>query len=443
MKWKFIYNIVIIISLGLFTACSNNNVTNESNTSKIQQEKQDPQTPSPESPSVPQPPKPITIKYYTNSQPAAMELETELITKKFPHITVETTFPSAQNQLIPSRLTASGYVPDMISYTIGSLWDFHTTGLLSDLSDLIKEYKIDLDRFLPNVVESIRAYSDKQEILFIPHNLSANVLYYNKNLFDKFGVDYPIDDMSWDEIYEIARTMTRPDGDKNYKGFTFHAQNLTWKNQFLQPLIDPDSNKTIINDAGWKKWVETMVGFYQIPGNEQGGGTFPNGEVAMYTGPNSVIAFTKAEQEGLILWDAVSLPYFTGAQDMGTQMIAPFYAISPVSEHRKDIIQIIDYMLSDEVQNLKGRNGLVPIVQSNFAREDFSKDLPGTEGKNLAAFFKDHVGKPFRTTPYDDIAKTVIYSEIIPAYILGDKDINTVFREAEERINLLIQEQLH
>lgn len=429
----------IVTNLFLFAACSSEQASDppapSEGQSTTQSSSNNPTTPPP-------PPKPITIKYYTNSAPATMELEAQLITEKFPHITVEPAFASSADKMLPIQLVTTGYIPDMISYTIGSLWDFQTTGLLSDLSDMIKEFNFNTDRFLPNVLESIQAYSDKGEVLFLPHNLSANVLYYNKDLFDKFGIDYPVDEMSWDEIYALARTMTRTEDGKPYKGFAFQHQNLTWKNQLLQPLIDPDTNKTVINDTGWKRWVETMAKFYLIPGNEQAGSFNTTFDIAMHSGPNIVVSLSQAEQEGKINWDVVSLPYFPGAQGMGTQMIAPFYAIPPTTPHRKEIFQIIDYMLSDEIQNLKGRNGLVPIVRSNFAIENFGQDLPGTEGKNLAAYFKDPVGKPFRTTPYDDIAKTYIYQHVLPAYFRDGKDINTIFREAEEKINQLVQEQL-
>lgn len=391
---------------------------------------------------LPPKPEPVTLKYYTNNAPATMELEQQLIAKKFPHVTLETTFANTANQTLPHQLVAAGYIPDLISYSIGSFWDFKTSGLLSDLKPLMQKYKFDTGRFLPNVLGSVEAYSSKNEVLFIPHNLSANVLYYNKDIFDKFGAAYPVDGMTWDDVHALARTLTRRDGDKQYKGFAFQHQNLTWKNQLLQPLVDPATFKTVVNRDGWKRWVRTMADFYLIPGNEPAGSFNTTFDIAMHTGPNIVVRLAEAEQSGLIRWDITSLPSFAGAKGGGTQMISPFYAIPPVGQHRETVYQIIDYMLTDEIQSLKARHGLVPIVRSAAAEEQFGKDLPGVEGKNLKAFFKDVIGDPFPTTPYDDIAKTVLYRDVLPAYYRDGKDINTIFREAEEQINRLIQEQL-
>lgn len=37
-------------------------------------------------------------------------------------------------------------------------------------------------------------------------------LYYNKDLFDKFGVSYPKDGMTWDEVLELNRQLDKNGG---------------------------------------------------------------------------------------------------------------------------------------------------------------------------------------------------------------------------------------
>ncbi|WP_120751716.1 ABC transporter substrate-binding protein [Paenibacillus ginsengarvi] len=385
-----------------------------------------------------EPPKPFTLNYYTNLSQPMMEFEKSIIETKFPHITVNPVFYSAQMK--PEHLAPAGNVPDLISFTIGSLWDFRDVNLLSDLTPFIKKNNFDTSRFLPNVLESVQAYSDTGEMLFIPYTLSSNVLYYNKTIFNKFGVPYPKDGMTWEEISDLAKKLTRQDGATKYKGFQFQLQNLTWKNQLMQPLVDTGTFKTVVNSAGWKRWLETMGGFFFIPGNEVGGSFEKTQDVAMYSGPNILSALPEAAKNGLD-WDVVSLPVFSGSQAGGTQLISPFYGMPPKGKNMDEVFQVISYMLSEEVQTVKSRRGLVPIINSDAAAKVYGKDLEGVEGKNLSAFFKDKVGKPFKTTKYDDIAKTVIYTEMLPGYYKGQKDINTVLREAEESINKKIEEK--
>lgn len=42
----------------------------------------------------------------------------------------------------------------------------------------------------------------------LPFRKDWYMLYYNKDLFDKAGVEYPSADMTWDEYEELAKNMT-------------------------------------------------------------------------------------------------------------------------------------------------------------------------------------------------------------------------------------------
>jgi multiple sugar transport system substrate-binding protein len=385
------------------------------------------------------PPKPVTLNYYTNLSKNDMEFETSIIQKKFPHITINPMFYSAQLKI--QDLATTGSIPDLVNYTIGSLWDFRDANLLADLQPFVKKFNLDMSRFLPNVMDSVQAYSEKGEMLFIPYTLSTNVLYYNKNIFNKFGVPFPKDGITWTDVNELAKKLTREDGGVKYKGFQFQLQNLTWKNQLMLPLVDPATNKTIINNAGWRQWLETMGAPLLIKGNEVGGSFDKAMDVAMYSGPNLLSNLEEPMKNGLD-WDVIALPSFPGSTTVGTQMISPFYGIPPKGSNMDQAFEVIAYMLSEEVQTLKSRKGKVPIINSDTAAKQYGKDIPGIEGKNLEAFFKDKVGKPFKTTKYDDIAKTVIYTELLPGYYKGGSDLNTLFRTAEENINKKIEEKL-
>lgn len=444
---QMMYMLLLFLTIILFSACSANpgeqadeptNTSNQApNSSATPQANNSDQPTETEVPPIST--EPITLTYYTNVSEEYFELDAELIQEEFPHITLVPTYSS---EILPWDLVAAGYVPDLINYTIGSFWDFKQAGMLTDLTPLIKKYNFDTERFLTNVLDSVRSYSDQDEILFVPYNLSTDVLYYNKDLFDRFGVDYPVDGMTWEEVADVARRMAREDEGTEFKGVWFHNQHVLWKNQLMLPLVDPETNRTLINNDGWKNWMEAMGGLYRIPGNEPGG-SFYQLNIAMSVDRNIVARLLDLEMDGTLNWDVATMPVFNKGDRIETQLISPFYAISPTNKHPDNSFAVISYMLSEEIQLAKARNGIVPIIELPEAVAQYAQDMEGyTADKNWAAFFEDKVGRAFQTTPYDDIAKTHLYKNVLPQYIAGEEDINTILSRTEEEVNAEIQESL-
>lgn len=383
---------------------------------------------------------PITLTVYTNENRSLMDAQIEAINEKYPHITLIPLYWNAGPNL--EELVSSGEIPDMVQYTLGSFWPINESGMLTDLTDLIKEMNFDSSLLRPNVIEAVQSYAGSDEILFMPYSLTTGVLYYNADIFDRFGVSYPSDDLTWVEVYDLAVILTREEDGISFKGFQYQNQHMVWKNQLALPVTDPGTNKTLINNDNWKRWIRTMGDFYRIPGNEYGGSFHGDLNIAMYTGPNQLHNLIEAHKTNNMNWDVSNLPKFKGAEDEGSQMISPFFGISPATTHRKEAFQVIAFMLSEEMQVRRARSGVIPIIQSEAAIEQFGQDLEGVEGKNLKAFFEDEVGSSFPITPYDDISKIVLYSEILPAYFNGDDDLNTIFRVKEEEINTAILEAI-
>lgn len=118
-----------------------------------------------------------------------------------------------------------------------------------DISDLIKQYNVDLDRFIPSTINAQREIADGG-IYGLPVGNSSAGLFYNKDLFDQFAVGYPSDDMTWDEAYEMAQRLTREENGTQYYGLKFSFQHMKNVNQLSQPLVDPETNKVLYIERG-------------------------------------------------------------------------------------------------------------------------------------------------------------------------------------------------
>ncbi len=74
---------------------------------------------------------------------------------------------------------------------------------------MLKQHHVNLGRVEPYIIEYVKIASTKDELFGFPLTQSFHALYYNKDILDKFGVPYPKDGMKWDQVYQLAKELTR------------------------------------------------------------------------------------------------------------------------------------------------------------------------------------------------------------------------------------------
>lgn len=385
----------------------------------------------------PKPPEPVTLTIMATLDPAIlekMELETHL-KAKYPHISLRFIQIKA-NELTFEQALASGEKPDLVCCSIASIGQFMDLQLLSDLTPLIQKHQFDLNRLRPGMEEVIRSYSEKGEFTVMPFYMSNNVIYYNKGIFDRFGLSYPKDGMTWSEVSELNKKLTRSYDGIQYQGFQFNQQNITYKNQLGLAFVDPKTNKSLVNTDQWARWFRTMADFSFVSGNKPGSSQnlfLKDQTLAMYTGASLLTLLADAMKNGLD-WDVVSLPDFDGMKGAGTQMNAPYFAIPPSSTQKDAAFQFLSVVLSEEVQTNLSAIGSVPVIRSEKAEKALGSVYPEYKDKNLQAFFKDTIAKPQPYTRYDSIAANILFRQF-QEFQQEKKDVNSALRDADELIN--------
>ena len=120
----------------------------------------------------------------TEPEVVAWKHVAELVTQKYPDITVEfqtTSFPDYWTKL--PALAAAGKLPDIVS--LQSLRAPGFADLMVPLDDRIKADKFDIDAFDPSIIKGL-SRNGKQFAL--PYDFGPLVLYYNHDMFAKAGV---------------------------------------------------------------------------------------------------------------------------------------------------------------------------------------------------------------------------------------------------------------
>jgi multiple sugar transport system substrate-binding protein len=109
-------------------------------------------------------------------------------------------------------LWASGdatQIPDVLFLT--PVLPYAAQGVLENLDPYIEKAGYDLNDYWPSLLD-LSSYDGS--VYGFPRDSGLEVLYYNKDVFDEAGVDYPTDDWTWDDLRAAAEKLTVKEGDQ-------------------------------------------------------------------------------------------------------------------------------------------------------------------------------------------------------------------------------------
>lgn len=375
------------------------------------------------------------------SEERFMEEYGNAIVAKFPYMKVKF-IPSARGSLLP-ELIAAGTTVDVVISSIGlTQAQILDNNLQYDLTDLIQKNKIDLNRFEPTTVELIKLYSNGG-IYGLPLSNTVGLLTFNKDLFDKFGVAYPRDGMTWDETYELARRMTRIDNGVQYRGFISSVSHLSQINQLSVPYVDGKTGKALFDlDDRWQRFTADLARFYHIPGNgvEQKTATLAE-QYKAFTETKTVAMMAHIGTPGAELqanWDMVTMPEYKELPGYGPQPYPNYTFVTSFSKNKEAAFEAAAFLASEPYQTMQSKRGLMPVLTDKAVVDVYGQETDYLKGKNLMARFPKKLAAPMPVTPYDAIAKSK-WTAQMEKLIQGQMDVNTALRIAAEETNKAIE----
>lgn len=360
----------------------------------------------------------------------------EPVQRKYPHITLES-IDISKPEFSLDKLVAAGNIPDMVMTASPLIFRFTGLGLETDLEPLIKKHGFSLSQLDPVAVDAVRTAGRSDVLTGLPWTRHLSALYYNKDLFDKFGVEYPRDGMTWEELRELAVRLTRNEDGVQYRGLEPDQPGAV-ASVLSIPAFDPEAKKATLDNDNWKRIFTLLKSIYDIPGNNVpkfAGGAWDqfvkDRTLAMYPTNNRLPNLK--DIEGLN-WDIVQYPQFKDAPDTAMGVDVWILHITEQSKHKDEAFQVIASVLSEEVQTEMARNARFPVLQTPKIQEEFGKNQPHLAGKHIEAVFKSKPAKALPVSQYDMLSGAILQKSIV-AVAKGEKDINTALREAEEEYN--------
>ncbi|MDF2723222.1 MAG: family 1 extracellular solute-binding protein [Paenibacillus sp.] len=394
----------------------------------------------------PAPPKPVTIRYLWNpAEELFNKTIKEPVEKKYPHITLQQVRLGSGVTL--DSLMLAGEMPDIMRSV--SIYDLIDKDLAEDLKPYISKSGLDTSKFDKVIWEAVNSlYMDAQgHLLALPPATNFANLYYNKDLFDRFNVPYPKNGMTWDEVWELSKRLTRSDGGTQYYGLDIQMASVLDYNQLSLPVVDKRTNKATVNSDGWQLWFNTMKRFYE---SDQKQGFFNNavtdsflkkrnlGMIAI----SSLFADLAAQQNSGMNWDVVTLPSFSGRPNTQIQPWMAPLAIYKNSKNKEEAWRVIEAEASRDIQAHSAKQGSYIILNDPAMLKSFGEEVPALKGKNVSAIYTNAFAPvASSSTKYDAKAYRLLEAAFKDVVVKGT-DVNTALRQADEAINKMIDEQL-
>lgn len=369
------------------------------------------------------------------------KLYIEPVYEKYPHITLEYSRVNTYEKY--DELIAAGEIPDLYISFNGRMPGLRDRGLVLDMEEIFEEFGIDVNRFQQNYIDDIKyAAVPEGELYGLPIETGFHALYYNKDIFDNFGVAYPRDGMTMEETLELAKELTRVVDGVQYRGWDIGSIV-----RLGQPLgleyVSHDTEMAIMSEGdGWRRVFELGKQIYSIPGNEPGTSDqnrvngFVNGTIAMLNETNIFSRLKEAQDNGLN-WDVAQHPFYPENPNIYGNSTVYMIGAVQTTKHMDQVLLVIETVTSDEVQMEISRAGRVSPLKNEEIRQAFGQGDPYLADKNLPGILK---GTPVKYPIYlyREIAEPMVSSKF-NEFLKSGADVNTVLRELDQEINLAIE----
>lgn len=366
------------------------------------------------------------------------------IREAFPHINLVYTPITSEVRL--EHLIVSGKKFDLYMRSIGSFfYEVPVYDFQYDLTDLARKHNVDLSSIEPSIIDSMRNNSNG-EIWGIPTSNSTMVVYYNKDIFDRFGIDYPQDGLTWDEYIDLSNSLNREQDGEQYVGMALSGHHVIKLNNFGLPYVDPETELSTYDNPQWESLLRPFTVLGQHPGYRAfmeakdnkipDSNDFYEGRAAMlgtilhhighptFTDPN-------------FNWDMASFPTYADNPGIGAQSYPNFISIPSFAENKDAAMQIIKYLVSEEFQMEASRRGEMTILTNDDIQSAYGSD--SVSDKNVTAVFHNQFAPIMYKTAYDNDVERAI-TQFTNDLALGNIDINTALSRAKEEGDLKIAE---
>jgi multiple sugar transport system substrate-binding protein len=258
--------------------------------------------------------------------------------------------------------------------------DYASRGAMLDLSPYIEADKVDMNALygegrMVNVTYEGTVYA-------VPKDSDDPAVYYNKELFDKYGVAYPTADWTWDDLKAMAQQLNHPeDGVWGFSTGQFFGGpdwwNWVWQNG--GEILTEDGKTVLLDQPAACEAIQWWYGLVQD-------GLMPDGSIIMASDPTEQL-FPTGKVAMLMygqwmLSTFAQLPFEIGVAPMpagpkgkAVQLGGLAFAAWRDTPHPQEAWEFVKFMGGEEAMQIQAESGIIiPALVS--AQPTWAKAFP-------------------------------------------------------------------
>jgi multiple sugar transport system substrate-binding protein len=315
----------------------------------------------------------LRIVYQEDDWEKSHKAAFEYFAKQYPDVTLESIgiLNSEYVEKATVMLAGGDNVDLVYSKAMPQYVNMAVNGQIIDLLPYIQRDNIDTSKF--NGATERMMIDGK--LYALPFRSDIWQLYYNKNLFDKAGIPYPSDNMTWEEYSDLCKRLTSGSGTNKVYGGFFQS----WPAAVQNIAIQDGRNTTVAANyefmrPAYQTVLDLQRGGYIVDyaeittGNLHYSGQFLNQRVAtVYQGSWFVnLLLTEMKRNGLAFeWGVAKAPHPRNVSAGYVVGTAFPMCITSISRNKDMAWEYAKFLAGEENSQHQARNGALPAVTND------------------------------------------------------------------------------
>jgi len=362
--------------------------------------------------------------------------------------------PSNYNEKI-MLMIASGSPPNVFILDSNQLPAYINKDLVLNLTPYLSEVGYDTSLYYHNILD-IAKRGDK--LYAFPNDFTTLVMYYNEDLFDLAGVEYPENNWTWKDFLDKAKQLTRDtdgDGTIDTYGFVLMPSEYYLYHPWIWlnggDVLSPDGSRatgylnSLVTEEAFQFLINLDVKHNITPSTMVRETSFLNSlfiteRVAMMvSGHWSLFGFRRMAREGKkINVGTVPLPRVPGKKRV-TVMYETGFCVPKNAEKLEESIKLAAFMGGEYALRMRAEYGVGISSMKKVAEDIIEKDTTGIEKVFVEVI--PEARQPWGAKIEDFSIVEEHSKDIFDQVMLTDKDIHTVCTNVAKEIDQALEKR--